>query len=264
MYGYWYSVKQHFSFSREELKELFWTSLAFAFVLTSYYQSLFVIEGDVRIVISDTLLAFFLLVLMAVFLSLYFHITLQKLIGIRLGYKVNYSYWLNGILIGLFISVVTLGKIPLLSVFILPGAVNIEHIPTLRLGKFRYGTNAKDIARVSLAGPISHIIIATMLGMVYYSTGKSPFIFTLISANLLLMIYSILPIPKIDFPTKMDSASDGLGLFFYSRSVYLLCAITVLFYCVLVWAASVFSFVLAFGLALVSLLVYAVAIQQPT
>jgi hypothetical protein len=264
MYGYWYSVKQNFSFSRDELKELFWTSLAFAFVLASYYQNLFVVEGDVRIVISDKLLAFFLLAIMAVFLSMYFHVTLQKLIGIRLGYKVKYSYWLNGILIGLFISVITLGKIPLVSVFILPGAVTLEHISTLRLGKFRYGMNAKDIARVSLAGPISHIIIVTLLGMLYFSTDKAPIISTLISANLLLLIYSMLPIPKIDFPTKMDSASDGLGLFFFSRGVYLLCVITVLFYTILIWAASVFSFVLAFGLAIVALLVYYVAIQQPT
>jgi hypothetical protein len=264
MYGYWYSVKQHFSFDRQELKELFWTSLAFAFVLTSYYQGLFAIEGDVRIVISDTLLAFFLVMLLVVFLSMYVHIALQKLVGIRLGYKVKYSYWLNGILFGLFIAIVTLGKVPLLSVFILPGAVTLEHIAALRLGRFRYGTNAKDIARVSLAGPISHMMLVMLLGILYFFTGKSSFIFTLISANLLLMIYSILPIPKIDFPTKMDSASDGLGLFFFSRRVYLLCAITFLFYSVLVWFVSVFSFVIAFSLAAAVLFVYSIAIQQPT
>ena len=52
MYGYWYSVKQHYSFEKRELKQLFWTSLAFAFMITAYFKDLFVIGSDVRIVID--------------------------------------------------------------------------------------------------------------------------------------------------------------------------------------------------------------------
>ena len=265
MHGYWYSVKEHFDFSRQELKELIWTSLAFAFVLTAHYGQLFqFVDGDARIVISSTFLGMFILLLLAVLFSMYFHVALQKLVGIRLGYKVTYSYWLNGILLGLFISILTFAKLPIISVFILPGAVKLEHIPKLRLGKFRYGLNAKDIARVSLAGPVSHIILTTILGVFFFATDKSTAIIIIIKANLLLLMYSMLPIPKIDFPTKMDSASDGLGLFFYNRTVYLLCAVTALFYVVLVWLASTFSFTLAFFLAVVSLGLYSVAMKQPT
>jgi hypothetical protein len=264
MHGYWYSVKKNFSFNRQELKELFWTSLAFTFVLASYYENLFNFDGgDARIVITSSFLGFFIIMLVLVFLSLYAHISLQKLVGIRLGYRVTYSYWLNGILIGLFLAILTFGKIPILSLFILPGAVKLEHLPHLRLGKFRYGTNAKDIARVSLAGPLSHIIIITVLGFLFLKIGESALLVRLIKANLLILLYSMLPIPKIDFPTKMDSASDGLGLFFFNRTVYVLCSLTVLFYILLVWAASTFSFILAFILAIISTGVYWVAMKQP-
>ncbi|MGV8172020.1 MAG: hypothetical protein ACP5OA_04980 [Candidatus Woesearchaeota archaeon] len=265
MYGFWYSVKENYSFTRQELKELFWTSLAFAFVISSYYKDLFVFSGgDVRIVLSSGFLAFFILAVLCILLAMYIHVGLQKIVGIRLGYNVTYSYWLNGILLGLFLAVLTFGKIPVLSVFILPGAVKLEQISKLRLGRFRYGLNAKDIARVSLAGPLSHIFFITILGIIFFVTGESKAIMYLIHANLLLLIYSILPIPKIDYPTRMDSASDGLGIFFYNRMVYVLCAITVLFYVILVWAASTFSFTVALILGLISTWIYLVAMKQPT
>jgi hypothetical protein len=263
MYGFWYSVKENYSFTKQELMELFWTSLAFAFMITSYYEGIFNVVKDVRIVITDTLLAFFILSLLFIFLILYCHVALQKLVGIKLGYKVKYTYWLNGILIGLFLSVFTLGKVPVLSILILPGAVTLEHLPKLRLGKFRYGTNAKDIARVSLAGPLAHMVVSTILGVIFFTTNRNPLVAHLITANLLLMIYSMLPIPKIDFPTKIDSASDGLGLFFYSRTVYILCAITTLFYCVLIWSASLFSFFLALAMALITTVIYVNIVKQP-
>jgi hypothetical protein len=263
MYGFWYSVKEHYSFSKQELTEVFWTSLAFAFMLTSYYEGLFSVVKDVRIVITDSILSFFLLSLVVVFIILYCHVALQKIVGIKLGYNIKYSYWLNGILLGLFLSIVTLGKVPVLSLLILPGAVTLEHLPKLRLGKFRYGTNAKDIARVSLAGPLSHIILSTILGIFFFATNKNPIIAHLITANLLLMLYSMLPVPKIDAPTKMDSASDGLGLFFYSRKVYVLCAIIAIFYCVLIWFASLFSFFLAMFMGLIVMIFYTNIVKQP-
>jgi len=264
MYGYWYSVKENFSFSTQELKELFWTSLAFAFALSAFYEKLFVVQKDIRIVITSSFLAFFILSLIVVFVAMLMHVGLQKLVGIRLGYKVNYSYWLNGILIGLFLSIITLGQVPVLSIFILPGAVTLEHLAKLRLGRFRYGTNAKDIARISLAGPMAHIILTMILGIIFFNLDRNQIVAHLITANLLLLIYSMLPIPKIAIPTKIDSASDGLGLFFYSRKIYVLCAITILFYSILIWAATLFSFVLAFVLGILAVIIYSIVVKPPS
>jgi len=262
MYGYWHSVKENYSFSRKEFTEVFWTSIAFAFMLTSYYKNIFIIGTDVRLVLSYEAVLFFLLATCIVFAAMYFHVALQKLAGIKLGYKVTYQYWLNAILVGVFLSVVTLGKVPLLSVFLLPGSVTLEHIPKLRLGKFRFGTNAKDIARVSLAGPLSHILMVMLLGIVYFISGNDKTVMIFITANLLLMIYSMLPIPKIDLPTKMGGASDGFGIFFYSRQIYLLCAATVLFYAILIWTASTFSFIIAFALGIISTIIFNIATDQ--
>jgi len=276
MYGYWYSVKQNYEFTKQELMELFWTSLAFAFVLAArewygskfssdVYSSLFMFSNsDIRLVLSGEKIAFFGILLIVVFLSMYFHVALQKLVGIRLGYKVIYSYWINGILIGLFLSILTFGRVPILSAFILPGAVHLEHIAKLRLGKFRYGVNAKDIARISVAGPLSHIFTITLLGMFFFSSDRSPIFLALITANIMLLIYSMLPIPKIDSPTKMDGASDGLGVFFFNRTVYILCLITVIIYSILILLTTAFSFTLAFVLALVATGVYGIATKQPT
>jgi predicted cation transporter len=74
----------------------------------------------------------------------------------------------------------------------------------------------------------------------------------------------MLPIPKLAMPSKIDSASDGLGLFFYSRKIYALCAATILFYAVLIWAATIFSFVLAFILGMLSTIIYSVVVRPPT
>ncbi len=259
MYGFFYSLKENFSFTRKELTELLWTSIAFAFIMTAFIKG-FMYKP---IVLEDTLWMFVIFII-GVFASLWFHVALQKIVGIKLGYKVTYTYWLNGVLICLFLSFLTFGMVPLLSTFIFPGAVTMEHLPKLRLGKFRYGTNSKDIARVSLAGPLSHIIIVLILGIVFLSAGlgRSSIVFLLISLNLLIAIYSILPIPKIDMPTKMDSASDGMGLFFFSRTIYVLCFATILFYALLVWIASVFSLILAFVMAFIATMIYIVVMEQ--
>jgi hypothetical protein len=74
----------------------------------------------------------------------------------------------------------------------------------------------------------------------------------------------MLPIPKIAIPTKIDSASDGLGLFFYSRKIYVLCAITILFYSILIWAATLFSFVLAFVLGILAVIIYSIVVKPPS
>jgi hypothetical protein len=152
-------------------------------------------------------------------------------------------------------------------VFILPGATMIEHIPALRLGKFRYGTNLKDIARVALAGPIAHILIIMIVGIFFFISNRSDLIFSFIFINLFLAIYSMLPIPKIDLPTRMDAGSDGLGMFFFSRTLYVLVLATIIIFCALVFiAASVIGlgwlFIIAFIIGCLIAAFYSISIEQ--
>ena len=257
MHGYFYSLRKNLTFSRTELLQLFWTSLVFAFILT-FRKWGAGDEFDALVGIKNLILA-----LLVVILSMLAHVSLQKAVAIRLGYKATYSYWLNGLLICLFLGFLSFGFI----IFILPGAVMIEHVPSLRLGKFRYGTNLKDIARVALAGPIAHILIVLILGLIFFGTGKSDLLFSIILVNLLIAIYSMLPIPKIDFPTRMDSGTDGLGMFYFSRTLYVLVYATILIFSALILISTSYEsfgwlFILAFILGCLVSIIYSVAVEQ--
>ena len=257
MFGFAYSIKEHFTFSRKEFIELFWTSLAFAFILSFRKWGV-----GKQVDVGAGLLNLFL-ALLFVLAAMLIHVCCQKIVAIKLGYKATYSYWLNGIFLSMLLVFMSVGFI----VFILPGAVLIEHIPQLRLGKFRYGTNLKDVARVALAGPISHILAVMFAGVFYFVFGKNEWIFVFMVVNLFLAVYSMLPIPKIDIPTKMDSGSDGLGMFFFSRTLYVLVLVTIIVFVGLVFVASTYAalwwmFILAFIIGCIVSGIYSITLEQ--
>src|SRR3989338_6879887 len=106
MYGYWHSVRENFSFSRTELFQLFWTSLAFGFALS--FRKWGVGETvDVPVGVVNLLFA-----TVVVLLCMYIHVSLQRLVAIKLGYKATYSYWLNAVLFTVFLAFLTFGYIP--------------------------------------------------------------------------------------------------------------------------------------------------------
>ncbi|MFA5796740.1 MAG: hypothetical protein WC916_01725 [Candidatus Woesearchaeota archaeon] len=253
MFGFFYSLKQYFRISTKELSQVLWTTIAFSLILTAFFK------GFLRkpVLLEETLV-FFIVVLLFTFISFIIHISAQKAVAIKLGYTATYMYWVNGILVSVFLSFFSLGFIP----FILPGSVSMEQVPRLRLGKFRYGMNLKDLARVSLAGPLSHILLLMIAGVVYLSSGKNEIVFTFVIINGFLAVYSCLPIPKIDIPTKMDAGSDGLGIFFFSRTIYMLVFCTILFYVILIALAQVWSLVIAFILGLIMMFIYGATMEQ--
>lgn len=257
MYGYWHSVRENFNFSRSELSQLFWTSLAFGFALS--FRKWGAGEAiDIPVGLVNLLFA-----TIAVLLCMYIHISLQKLVAIKLGYKATYSFWLNGLLFTVFLAFLSFGYLA----FVLPGAVMIEQVPRLRLGKFRYGLNLKDIARISLAGPMSHVLLILILGPIFFATGRNEALLSMIMVNLLLAIYSILPIPKIDTPSKMDSGSDGLGMFYFSRTLYVLVFITTVVFAGLVLSSANtvgmgWLFIIAFIIGCLFALFYSISLEQ--
>jgi hypothetical protein len=257
MQGYWYSVRENFEMSRKEWTEIFWTSLIFGFILSFRKWG----EGDTVNVASG--IGNWILAKIFVVITMLIHVSCQKLVAIRLGYKATYSYWLNGLLLCTLLGFMSFGYIML----ILPGAVMIEHIPKLRLGKFRYGTNLKDIARVALAGPISHVLAVMIIGVFYFSSGRPEILMDLMFLNLLLGVYSMLPIPKIDVPTKMDAGSDGLAMFYFSRTLYVLVFATILIYTGLILVATTYAslwwlFILAFFIGSALAFLYSLSVEQ--
>lgn len=257
MYGYWYSVKENFNFSRSEFSQLFWTSLAFGFALSFRKWG----NGDtvdIPLGLVNLLFATF-----TVLLCMYIHVSLQKLVAIKLGYIATYSYWLNGLLFTVFLAFLSFGYLS----FVLPGAVMLTHVSKLRIGKFRYGINLKDIARVALAGPVAHIILILILGPIFFATGRNEAVLSIIIVNLLLAIYSTLPIPKIDVPSKMDSGSDGLGIFYFSRTLYVLVFTTIIIFSGLVLSSANYVgmgwlFIIAFIIGCIFAFFYSISLEQ--
>jgi len=257
MYGFGYSLKQHFAFSNTEIRQIFWTSLAFGFIL-SFRKWGSGKEVDLLAGVGNWLLA-----LLFVAMAMIAHVSLQKIVAIKLGYTATYSYWLNGILLSVLLAFMSMGVIW----FILPGSVMIAHTPGIRLGKFRYGLNLKDIARVALAGTIAHILLVMVIGIFYFAFGRSELLQAFILVNLLLAVYSLLPIPKIDIPTKMDAGSDGLGMFFFSRTLYVLVLATVVCFAILSFLATTYAglwwlFIISFILGCIIAGSYAAALEQ--
>ncbi len=255
MFGYKYALKQNFSFTAQELRQMFTTSFVFAFILTALFKGFL----RQRIILEETLL-FFAVILVFILFSMGFHISMQKAAAIRLGYKATYTYWTNGILLSLFLNFMSFGFIP----FIFPGSVQIAHLPKLRLGKFRYGANLKDLGRVCVAGPLAHVFLIIIAGAVYLVVNgtKDGYLYAFIGVNMFLAFYSILPIPKLDLPTKMDAGSDGLGLFFFSRIIYFWVLAVILLYLLLIILGSIFSIVLAFLLGSIGTIVYVILLDQ--
>lgn len=77
----------------------------------------------------------------------------------------------------------------------------------------------------------------------------------------------MLPIPKIDTPSKMDSGSDGLGLFYFSRTLYVLVLITVVVFAGLVLSSANslglgWLFIIAFVIGCLFALFYSVSLEQ--
>lgn len=258
MYGLGYSLKQYFKFSRKEMNEIFWTSLAFAFILT------FRKWGSGKNVDLASGLTNLGLALLFVLIAMFAHVSLQKVVAIRLGYTATYSFWLNGLLLCVLLTFLSVGYI----VFILPGAVMLQHTPLIRLGKYRFGPNLKDIARVGLAGSMSHVVLIMVIGLFYFYGGHNEWLFAFIIINLFLAVYSLLPVPKIDLPTKMDAGSDGLSMFFFSRTMFVLVFSTIFVYSILVYiAANSYAtlgglFIVAFIIGCILSIAYSISVEQ--
>jgi len=146
--------------------------------------------------------------MLVVTLSILFYNTAQRIIGLNLGYKVEYQFWSFGIFIALILAFISTALGKTLWVLI-PGGILIHHIGKHRLGFFRYGLNYFGLGMIALSGPVASIVLAIIFKIIsgFIST---PLITKLIHFNLIFAVWQILPIPPL----------DGSKLFFGSRMVY--------------------------------------------
>jgi hypothetical protein len=226
-------VENRFRFSRKEMFWLLVTTIVAAFVLTFRKwggEKFNLEEGLSNLVIAAVLVFVFLLI----------HFSVQKLVALRLGYVSQYKSWLNGLLISLIICFFTYGYIPVFFT----GSLLHDIVPKLRAGVFRGGVRHKELGLIAFAGPFSNLVIVGILAPLYLAT-KSSFFHTAIIINLLMAVFSLLPIPTFEKLRQFAGGTTGLYLFIASRWIYVLVFATVLAYSALILIFHFFSYIIA-------------------
>ena len=238
-------AKMHYSFSGQEQKEFLITAFVTAFILT--FRKWGTVTFDAEQGIINILLAFVLVAII-----MFVHISAQKLLALKLGFVATYTYWLNGLFAGLILAFFSYGFVPI----ILTGTVLIEHHARLRLGRFRYGLNYKDLAKISFAGIFANLLMILLMKPLVQFSGSpalQELATTIIWMNVLIAAYGMLPFKN----------TNGLNIFMASRPAYVFCLVLVLIYSFLVLSTGIFSLILAAVLALFVTWIFLTIVDKP-
>ena len=232
-------VKRYGSFSRNEIKGLVITIIAFAFIIS------FRKWGEGATFDFSYGLASLFLSLIIVAITVFTAQVGHRVLGLRHGYRIEFKPWYPGILIGLIMVFLSRGVIWLL----LPGGVILHHMAVHRLGYFRYGTNTLGISMVSFAGPLANIILATIVKTpeIWFGIPLSqiPFFDQLVFFNWAYALFALLPIPPL----------PGSTILFHSRLTYSFIFGSVAGYFVLI-IAGIYSFFYAVLIGAIFWLIY--------
>lgn len=140
-------------------------------------------------------------------LALIFRIFFQKLAAKRMGYTGEFRVNPYGIFAGVFTTLLFDGVL----YFFVHGAFRVKDIPEQRLGKFRYVNLRKDLGVIAIAGFLGNLLLIILFKALEGVFPSSIFLGKIITANVLLMLFSFAPIPN---------ESDAFYLFQFSRPVY--------------------------------------------
>ena len=194
-------IKRFYPFSRQEMQALVVTAIALGFIVSFRgwgTDTFSVTKGLKNLVIAIVIVAFSLLV----------RESAHRIAALSVGYRVDYVLWKTGLAIALGLTFLTNGHLQVL----LPGAIIVHHLAVHRLGKFRYATNYNSIGWIAMTGPLANILLAVLCKVLLVLPFGEDFLLKVIHVNMMLAIFSLLPIPPL----------DGAKLFFGSRYIYIL------------------------------------------
>jgi hypothetical protein len=238
-------VETRFRYSGKELFYLLITTLVAAFILVFRKWG----EGD-QFNMGEGLTNFFISAVV-IFIFLLIHFSAQKLTALKLGYTSEYKFWLNGVLISLILCFFTYGYLPIFFT----GSLLYQIVPKLRVGIFRGGVKHKDLGMIAFAGPLSNLIVVGLLAPIFIAS-ESSFIREVIIVNLLIAVYSLLPIPTFEKLRQFAGGTTGLYILIASRWVYVLVFATVIFFSVMILLFNIFSYIIALILGIATAVVY--------
>ncbi len=198
----WYNlkdkIKRYYGFDKDELKVVIISILIMAFIVG--YD-----DGSQTVNITHWLWNFVSSILL-VTLAFLVHVSAQKIVGLAVGFKARFKFWIYGMVFALIVTFISRGKVWLL----IPGGIVCSLMHKHRLGKFRYGFNYWTNGMVAFVGPLSNILLALVLKTVFFFAPANVLLQKAIAINVVYAVTSNLPIPPM----------DGINLFFSSRLTY--------------------------------------------
>jgi hypothetical protein len=236
-------LKRHFPFSENETKGMIISILCLTFIVAFNDKS-------ESIDLAHWLGNFFMW-LVIVSASFFVHQAGHRMIGIKVGYRVEYTIWWYGLLLGLAVMLISRGKVWVL----IPGGIWIHHLAIQRIGRFRYGPNIFSFSMISLFGPLASILFGGIIKTIEVWFGVSifgqTFVHNLFMFNMAIAAYSLLPIPPL----------AGSRIFFASRLTYVLVAASVITYAALLYF-KIYSYIIAVAVGIIVWLLYYIYFEK--
>lgn len=192
-------IKRYYKFSTHELRGLAISTLVIAFIVS------FNDWGPGSTFVPSIGIFNFFNAILIVALSILVHDAGQRLFGLVLGFKLEFKMWSFGLIFGLLLAFVSVGRIWL----IVPGGFMLHLMSGHRLGWFRYNINYFGMGMVALAGPLFTLMLIIFL-KILYAFFLNPLLLLAIRFNVIYAITSLLPIPPL----------DGSKIYFGSRMLY--------------------------------------------
>ncbi len=191
-------------FTEKELKEISISTLALAFIF--FYPGYSMLWS-----IGPSLVAQYLMYVFIVFFAFIPHELAHKFVSMRYGCVSVYQMWPRGLKFAMLLAIITNGTFVIAA----PGAVMIYTSYRSMFGIHQVHITPKQNAYISLAGPVTNIIVAMLaiplipvfplaLGVAYVCS--------------FLAFFNMLPIPPL----------DGSKVFAWNKSVWL--AVTMVAY----------------------------------
>jgi len=216
-------IREYFQFSNREKREVLISILIFGFILSFRFW------GDKHFELSEGL-ANWLFASISVFVVMILNISTQKIFALNRGFQMYYHWWFQGIVMGLFLTFIFYGVIP----FVYPGVAYFKHKKGLRLGKWRHGSNIKDMAIASVSGVVMNVLIALIFSFIYMATNNKYVLF-FIMINFAYAFFCMLPLPRIEGVKFGEGATAGFYIFFFARWLYVLVFVALLAYSILIY-----------------------------
>lgn len=235
-----FRVRDFFSYTPKEKRDVM---LAIAVVTLAFAYN----DGSEFFELSKWTANLFLTLIM-VSLTIFVHTAAQKVFALQNGFLAEFRAWPIGLLVTFALTILSAGHL----IVLLPGGLMLFHSTTFRLGKWRYGENVTARGMIAASGAVANLVLATFSLAMSAQLGFMPAFFgALATINFWYMIYSLLPIPRL----------DGIHLFFFSRLTYVFIVSTLLAY-VLLTTVGVYSWIFSFIIGVICWFMFYIYVEE--